>query len=247
MKAGPKIIATIEARMTSSRLPGKVLMEAAGKPFLGHMIERLRQTPSLDDIIVATTANAADDPIQDFTNNLGVKCFRGDEIDVLQRVLDAALAHHADIIVEMTGDCPLIDPALVEICIQNYLESDVDYVSNIIERTYPIGMDTQVFATSILADVSKRTDNPEDREHVSLYIYRNPQLYSLKNIRASNELNWPKLRLTLDTEEDLELMRRIFEILHTDINTFGLADVLELIRKDPGLAEINAHVQHKYV
>ena len=171
----------------------------------------------------------------------------GDEIDVLQRVLDAALAHHADIIVEMTGDCPLIDPALVEICIQNYLESGVDYVSNIIERTYPIGMDTQVFATSILADVSKRTDNPEDREHVSLYIYRNPQLYSLKNIRASTELNWPKLRLTLDTEEDLELMRRIFEILHTDINTFGLADVLELIRKDPGLAEINAHVQHKYV
>jgi len=241
-----RIAATIEARMTSSRLPGKVLMDAAGKPMLAHMIERLQRVPSLDAVIVATTVNATDDPVVELAERLGVGYFRGSEDDVLARVLDAARAHDVDVIVETTGDCPLIDPALVEICIQGYLDAGVDYISNVLERTYPRGMDTQVFATDILADVAARTDDADDHEHVSLYIYNHPEIYSLKNMAGPPELTDPGLGLTLDTPEDFELLRRIFEALYPDDPNFGLAAVLKLLNDDPSLAEINAHIGRKH-
>jgi len=246
MPDGRRIVATIEARMTSSRLPGKVLMEAAGKPMLAHMIERLKRVPSLDGIVVATTGNATDAPVVELADRLGVGCFRGSEDDVLARVLGAARAHDVDVIVEMTGDCPLIDPALVEDCIQGYLAAGVDYVSNVLERTYPRGMDTQVFATDILADVAARTDDPEDHEHVSLYIYNHPEIYTLKNMPGPPELTDPGLGLPLDTPEDLELIRRIFEALYPDNPAFTLADVLALLVDDPALAELNAHIERKH-
>ncbi|MEK9725447.1 MAG: glycosyltransferase family protein [Rhodospirillaceae bacterium] len=243
---GPRIVANIEARMTSSRLPGKVLMEAAGKPMLQHMIERLQKVPSLDGVVVATTVNETDRPVVDLAESLGVGHFRGSEEDVLLRVLDAARAHDVDVIVEMTGDCPLIDPALVEACIQGYLAAGVDYVSNVLERTYPRGMDTQVFATDVLADVADRTDDPEDREHVSIFIYRNPQIYSLKNMPGPPELTDPGLGLTLDTPEDLDLIRRVFDALYPANPDFTLADILALLKNDPSLAELNAHVRRKH-
>lgn len=246
MNAAPRTVATIEARMTSSRLPGKVLMEAAGKPMLAHMIERLGRVPSLDGIVVATTLNAADDPVADLAAGLGIGVHRGSEDDVLGRVLDAARAFGVGVIVETTGDCPLIDPALVEACIQGYRAAGVDYVSNILERTYPVGMDTQVFATDVLADVAGRTDDPDDREHVSLFIYRHPELYSLQNMPGPPELARPALGLTLDTREDFELIRRIFETLYPTDPAFGLADILNLIDNDPSLAEVNAHVRRKH-
>ena len=233
--------------MSSTRLPGKVLMEAAGKPFLAHMVERLERVSSLDGIIIATTINPIDDPIQECARQLGVECFRGSEDDVLQRVLDAAIAYNVDVIVEMTGDCPLIDPALVESCIQEYLETGYDYVSNVLERTYPIGMDTQVFSTKTLAEAAESTNDPKDREHVSLYIYRHPERYRLRNILGPSELTRPKLRLTLDTQEDFQLLRRIFEELYPTNCRFGLAEILALIDERPDLAELNAHVQHQYV
>lgn len=247
MSAQARIVATIEARMTSSRLPGKVLMEAAGKPMLHHMIERLGRAPSLDGIVVATTLNATDDPVADLAERLGVGCFRGSEDDVLARVLGAAQAHDIDVIVEMTGDCPLIDPALVEACIQRYLAAGVDYVSNILQRTYPVGMDTQVFATDVLADVATRTDDADDHEHVSLYIYRHPEIYSLENVPAPPELTRPDLGLTLDTPADFELLRGIFEALYPADPAFGLAEILALLDSDPDLAEVNAHVRRKHV
>lgn len=247
MSARPRIVATIEARMTSSRLPGKVLMEGAGKSMLEHMIERLNRVPSLDGVVVATTVNATDDPVVELAEKLGVGCFRGSEEDVLARVLGAARAHDIDVIVETTGDCPLIDPALVEICIQGYLDAGVDYVSNVLERTYPIGMDTQVFAADVLADVAARTDDADDHEHVSLYIYRHPEIYSLKNMPAPPELSRPGLALTLDTAEDYALLRAVFEALYPKNPSFGLAEVLDLIDRDPALAALNAHVGRKHV
>lgn len=246
MSATSRIVATIEARMTSSRLPGKVLMDAAGKPMLQHMIERLQKVPSLDGVVVATTVNATDDPVVELAEQLGVGCFRGSEDDVLKRVLDAARAHEVDVIVETTGDCPLIDPELVEACIQGYLAAGVDYVSNVLERTYPRGMDTQVFATDVLADVAARTDDPEDHEHVSLFIYRNPELYSLKNMPGGPELSDPELGLTLDTPEDFELIKRIFEVLYPVDPDFRLADILALLKRDPELARINRHIERKH-
>ncbi len=242
----PRIVATIEARMTSSRLPGKVLMEAVGKPMLELMIERLRRAVSIDEVVIATTVNATDDPLVELAGRLGVGVFRGSEDDVLVRVLDAARAFEADVIVETTGDCPLIDPALVELCIQGYLEAGVDYLSNVLERTYPQGMDTQVFATDVLADVAARTDDPDDHEHVSLYIYSHPEIYSLKNLPGPPELTDPRLGLTLDTAEDFEMISRIFEALYADNRRFGLVDVMTYLERNPDVRKLNDHVQRKH-
>ena len=246
MAENKRIVATIEARMTSSRFPGKVLMEACGKPMLQHMIERLQRVPSLDGIVVATTGNDADVPIVNLAQRMGVGFFQGSEYDVLLRVLHSARAYDIDVIVEMTGDCPLIDPALVEDCIRGYQVAGVDYVSNVLERTYPRGMDTQVFATEVLADVADRTDDPEDHEHVSIFIYSHPEIYSLKNMAGPPELTNPGLGLTLDTPEDLELIRRIFEILYPDNPNFTLADILAVLKDNPALTELNAHVRRKH-
>lgn len=239
-----RVLATIEARMTSSRLPGKVLAEIAGRPALTLMIERLRRVPSLDGIVIATTVNATDDPIVDLAGRLGVGCFRGSEEDVLLRVLGAAEAHFIDVIVETTGDCPLIDPAVVERTIQAYRASGIDYVSNVLRRSYPIGMDTQVFARSVLADVASRTSDPFDHEHVSVFIYRHPELYSLLNVAAPARQNDPALRLTLDTPEDLRLLRAVADI----VGPAGDLDaIISLLRDKPSLRDFNNHVVHRHV
>lgn len=241
-----RIVATIEARMTSTRLPGKVLKPACGKPMLELMVERLRRVPSLDGIVIATTVNATDDPVEALARRLGVGVHRGSEEDVLRRVLDAALTHKVDVIVETTGDCPLIDPDAVEACIAEYKRAGVDYVANVLERTYPVGMDTQVFSTDVLADVARRTDDIADHEHVSLYIYRHPEIYSLKNVKAPTSLTHPDLALTLDTPEDYALIMAVFEALYPTDPTFTLADILALLDARPDLARINEHVRRKH-
>lgn len=247
MGSKPRIVATIEARMTSSRLPGKVLKPACGKPMLELMVERLRRVSSLDGIVIATTVNATDDPIVALARRLGVGFWRGSEDDVLGRVLAAATAHEIDVIVETTGDCPLIDPDVVEDCIRVYRESGVDYVANVLERTYPVGMDSQVFATAVLADVARRTNDPLDHEHVSLYIYRHPETYSLKNVAAPPALRRPELALTLDTPEDYALINQVFEALYPGNPAFGLKDVLAFLDREPAIARLNEHVRRTHV
>ncbi len=242
-----KFVATIEARMTSSRLPGKVLAPLGGKPALEVMVERVRLVPSIDQIVVATTSNNTDDPIEALTGRLGVGCWRGSEDDVLQRVLDAATAFEADVIVELTGDCPLIDPGIVEQVIDTYRRAGVDYVSNVLTRSFPMGMETQVFARSILEDVARRTQDKDDHEHVSLFIYRNPQLYSLQNVAAAAALAKPELRLTLDTKEDLAVIRAVYEALSPGSPAFSLAEILAFLDANPAIATINAAVEHRHV
>ncbi len=233
MSRRQRVVATIEARMGSTRLPGKVLKEAVGKPMLELMVERLKRVPSLSGIVVATTVNPPDDAIVDLAERLGVGWHRGSEMDVTARLLGAAEAHAIDVIVETTGDCPLIDPDVVDRCIRTYLESGVDYVSNVLERTYPIGMDTQIFSTATLADVDRRTREPFDREHGAVYIYRNPEIYSVKNVAAPAEFTDPKLRLTLDTIEDYQLIVEVFDELYPGDPAFGLAHVMALLRRRP--------------
>ncbi|MDD1664201.1 MAG: glycosyltransferase family protein, partial [Methanomicrobiales archaeon] len=179
-----KTAAIIEARMTSTRLPGKVLLPVLGRPLLDHLIERLKRARTLDQIIVATTTNATDDPVEALARNLGCGCFRGSEEDVLERVLSAAHRFGVDLIVEITGDCPLMDPAIVDILVETYRLNRYDYVSNVLERTYPRGMDTQVFPTKVLDEVARLTDDPVDHEHVSLYIYNHPERFSLHNVES---------------------------------------------------------------
>ncbi len=242
-----KFVATIEARMTSSRLPGKVLAPLGGKPALEVMVERLRCIPSIDEIVVATTSNETDEPVQALAERLGVGFWRGSENDVLQRVLDAARAHAADVIVEFTGDCPLIDPEIAGRVIDTYKTSGVDYVSNVLKRSFPMGMETQVFACSVLEDVARRTQDDQDHEHVSLYIYRNPQIYSLLNVEADAEQARPELRLTLDTKEDLAVISAIYEALAPRSPVFSLAEMLAFLDANPDIAAINSAVQHRHV
>lgn len=242
-----KIVATIEARMTSTRLPGKVLADAHGMPMLERMVARLRKVARIDEIVVATTVNAADDPIVALCRRLSVGFWRGSEDDVLQRVLDAAKAHRADVIVELTGDCPVIDPAIVARTLDEYLARKPDYCSNVLTRTWPIGMDTQVFATDVLADVARRTADPNDHEHVSLFIYRNPQIYSLVGIEAPPAETRPDLRLTLDTPEDLQVLRALFGALGADGRVFDLREMLAWLDAHPAIAAINAGVRHRHV
>ena len=246
-KTNSQIDLTIQARMASSRLPKKVLMEAAGKPLLEHMVERLKTVPSVNNIIIATTTNKDDNPVEDLANKLSIGCYRGSEANVLSRVLNATQKFGTDIIVQTTGDCPLIDPDIVEYVIQTYLSNQSDYTSNILERTFPIGMDVQVFSRSVLEDVARRTRNPEDLEHVSYYIYKNPDLYKLFNITAPSAQHDPELRLTLDTTEDFELIHSIFEALYPHNKAFRLDDILTFLNANSELREINRHVSHKWL
>jgi len=240
----PRVVGIIQARMTSTRLPGKVLLPAVGTPLLQLMIERLRRAERLDDVWVATTDQPASDPIEALARELGAGCFRGSEEDVLSRVLGTAEAAGADVIVETTGDCPLIDPAVVDRVVDAYLAGDVDYASNVLRRTYPRGLDTQVFPTAVLAEVDALTQDPADREHVSLYIYEHPERYRLRNVESGHPGS-AELRLTVDTPEDLELVREVFSALHPSNPAFGLEDMLALFRERPELAAINREIRQK--
>jgi spore coat polysaccharide biosynthesis protein SpsF len=177
----------------------------------------------------------------------GVGVWRGSEDDVLQRVLDAAVHYDAGVIVELTGDCPLIDPAIVSHVIRQYRAMSVDYVSNVLERSYPIGMDTQVFATKVLTDVARRTSDANDHEHVSLFIYRHPEIYSLANVRAPSGVTRPDLRLTLDTPEDLDTLSAVHDALRSQGPDYSLADMLAFLDANPQVATGNAHVAHRWV
>lgn len=240
-----KIVATVEARMTSSRLPGKVLLEAAGRPMLGHLVDRLRAVPAIEAICIATTVNATDDRIEKFATEAGVACFRGSEEDVLARVLGAARSVAGEILVEITGDCPVIDPAVVSRVIQAYLESDCEYASNVGARTWPDGMDTQVFGVDLLARVEARTSDPLDREHVSLFIRSRSDEFSAVNVPAPAACDWPELGLTLDERADYELLRRVIEHFHPEEPCFTCEQVVALLRERPDWVAMNEAVVRK--
>lgn len=242
-----KTVAIIEARMTSTRLPGKILMPVLGKPLLELLVERLKRASSLDQIIVATTTNATDDIVEDLTKKLGIGCFRGSEEDVLDRVLRAAHAFQADIIVEITGDCPLVDPLIVDNVVITYKKGQYDYVSTAIKRTYPRGLDTGAFSTNVLENVARLTDDPVDHEHVTLYIYEHPDIFSLFNIESHlPERQW-NYRLTVDTNEDFVLIKSIYEILYPINPAFSFLDVLALLDNRPDLRKLNQEILQKRV
>ena len=242
-----KIIATVECRMTSSRLPGKVLMEAGGKPMLQILVERLKKVNQLNEIVLATTVNKTDDPIQKLAVELGIKFFRGSEEDVLSRVLGAARSVDSDIIVEITGDCPLVDPEITSQVIDMYLKNKCDYASNLDPECYPVGFDTQVFSTELLALADKEGQKPEDREHVSWFIRKQPERFNKLHLPAPPELYWPELGITLDEKDDYELIKNIYENLSPINPNFSCLDVVRYLRKNFELLSINDQVKRKQV
>lgn len=242
-----KIIATVEARMASSRLPGKILLPLCGKPSLERLVERARRSRYLADVVIATTINPADDTVGYWARECGISVFRGSEDDVLLRVLGAARHFNADILVELTGDCPLIDPAIIDQLIELYQSGDYDYVSNVLERTYPRGLDTQVFSTAVLQEVERTTQDPADRENVSLYIYEHPERFKLGGIQAPAELHAPELRICVDREEDYEVVKAVYEALYFKNQSFTSCDVVKFLKTHPEITARNAHVRQKAV
>lgn len=231
--------------MTSSRLPGKVLLPALGYPMLQHLLNRLRLVPSLDDIVVATTINNTDDVLVSFTESQGIKVFRGSEADVMSRVIGAADLVDADIVVEITADCPIIDPDIVEQTIRMFMHHDADYVSNSDIRSYPDGMDTQVFWLEALKRSANMTDSVLDHEHVTLHIRNNPEIFRKVHLVAPPSLFWPELALTLDEEADYQLLTKIIDTLGPSNPCFGCQDVLALLRQNLDWVKINQAVVRK--
>ncbi len=240
-----KIVSTIEARMTSTRLPGKVLLNAANKPLLETLVERLKKSSSIDEIVLATTINESDDCLVELANRLEIFYYRGSEDDVMDRVIKAADSRMAEVVVEITGDCPLIDPWLVEQCIQTFKVNGAEYVSNNHIRSYPDGMDVQVFKLDALKRSASLTRDRLDHEHVTLHIRNNPNLFSLIHLPAPPNLHWPELGLTLDEEADYKLIKNIIEYFASACKEYSLQDIIDLLKSKPEWATINMNVVRK--
>ena len=237
----------VQARMTSTRLPGKVLKTVLGKSLLEYQIERLKRVSNVCDIVIATTDKVTDDPIVDLCKRLNVSVFRGSEDDVLSRYYHAAKAHDADLVVRVTSDCPLIDPAVIDEVIETIVKKypKVDYVSNCLQRTFPRGMDTEVFTMDALRFAFEYARVPAEREHVTPYIYNNQKQFACENVTYDS--NESRHRWTVDTLEDLDLIKVILESLYPVNKEFTLRDILNFMNKNPKLFSINAHVEQKHV
>lgn len=209
-------VAIVQARMTSTRLPGKVLADIGGKPALQRMVERLAPSRHIDRLVVATTALPSDDPVVALCARLGVGCFRGDEQDVLGRYVAAARAFDADPVVRLTADCPMHDPEVVDAAIALFLQGGFDHVSNAVRRTYPDGLDVEVMSRAALEKAGREAAHPFLREHVTTYIRGSKPEYGHGDFRLGhllNDVDFSRLRWTVDRPEDLARIRRFFAAL----------------------------------
>jgi spore coat polysaccharide biosynthesis protein SpsF len=225
--------------MNSARLPGKVLADVCGKPLLHYVISRVRQARTLNLFAVATSDQSTDDVIENFCHANGVHCFRGSQDDVLDRYYCAAKHFQADIIVRLTADCPLLDPAIIDKVVEKFLTGNFDYCSNTREPSYPDGLDTEVFTWNALERSWHEARLPSEREHVSPYMTKNPGLFRLGGVKHNQNLS--ELRWTVDQPEDLDLIRQIYGHL-LDKNNFGLKDLVALYCEHPEFAAINIGV-----
>lgn len=240
-----QVVAIIQARLGSIRLPGKVLKPVLGQPMLARQIERVKRAQTLDQIIVATTTNPADSPITQLTDHLGISSFRGSETDVLDRFYQAAKKFRADIIVRLTGDCPVIDPAVIDMTVTAFHRQPADYVSNVHRRSFPRGMDVEVVNFKALKLAWRQAKSNYDREHVTAYIYARPKRFKLKTILAPAPLRRPELRLTVDEPADLKLIRQIYHRLYPRKPNFNLQDIITFLDQHPKLTTINQAVTQK--
>ncbi|MEP6704962.1 MAG: glycosyltransferase family protein [Acidobacteriota bacterium] len=245
--ARPRVVCIVEARFRSSRLPGKVTKPILGLPMLARMIERVSRARTLDAVVIACPVGTDDDAVEEIAFETGVFCFRGSEDDVLARVVGAAEANRADVIVELTGDCPLHEPALIDKVVADYQLGGADFVSNILPYTTPRGTDVRVFSAVALADIAKNSTDAADREHVSLRFWEHPEKYTRRNVVTALPEGAKDLRLTVDTEDDFRLVTAIYEELYPKNAAFTLSDVIALLDARPDLRSMNEHVQQKTV
>jgi len=239
-----RTVGIIQARVGSTRLPGKVLMPISGEPMLAHVVARTRRSARLDETVVATTTLPEDEAIVELGRERGWAISRGSEQDLLDRFVQTARTHHADIVVRITSDCPLIDPQLIDATVERFLEAGVDYASNSLEpRTYPRGLDVEVVTRDALELAWRDDDRPEWREHATPYIYRHPERFRL--LRVAGDEDHSEHRWSVDTPEDLELVRRIFHAIGPAESDWRVA--LAAVEATPEWLEINRHVPQKSV
>ncbi len=237
----------VQARMLSTRLAGKILKPVLGKPLLYYLIERLRRVSHIQGICIATSVNPADDVIVEFCNQNAIHCIRGSEEDVLCRYYTAAQAFGVETVVRITSDCPLMDPEIIQkalYCFWEHSES-IDYLSNTIERSFPRGMCVEIFRFEALRESFFNALQPFEREHVTQYIVRHPEKFRLASfVQRKNESQY---RLTVDTQEDFELIKRLIEELYPKNCEFSLSDIVRTLKQHPELVKINAHVVQKEI
>ena len=233
----------IQARMTSTRLPGKVLQPVLGKPLLVYEIERLRRCQLADLLIVATTVNATDDPVVALCDALKVPVYRGSEGDVLSRYYETAVQYGVETVVRVTADCPIIEPTVVDAVIERFLSANgsLDYVSNTLVRSYPRGLDVEAFSASVLKQAHQEATDNAHREHVTPFFYTQPERFRLASVVADTD--WRQHRWTVDTPEDFELISRVLTALYPTNPNFQLADVLHVLEQNPEWPLLNAHVE----
>jgi spore coat polysaccharide biosynthesis protein SpsF (cytidylyltransferase family) len=238
------IAAIIQARMGSTRLPGKVLMDLGGETVLSRVVRRLGRAKLPTKIVIATTVSAADEAIVRECERLGVAWFCGSESDVLDRYYQAGKAHAAEVVVRITSDCPFIDPELVDETIRVCLAEKADYASNVSPRTYPRGLDTEVFTLAALEWAWREAREPHQREHVTPYIIQHRELFGLAS--TFGEHDYSRYRWTVDTAEDLQLAREIYTRF-APRDDFGWREIITVMEREPALAELNAHIVQKPV
>jgi spore coat polysaccharide biosynthesis protein SpsF len=257
----PKIVAIIQGRISSSRLPGKILAEIAGQPMLTRVFTRTSRAKTLDEVIFATTTDPSDDPVAEYCDFSGISFTRGSLFDVLDRYYQAASQAKADVVVRITADCPVIDPDLIDDVVNTLLEGEYDFVCNRLpppwHRTYPIGLDVEACSFKILKKAWKEAKEPQHREHAMPYFYEgvkltrqsrtletgvSPRGFNVALLHHTTDFG--DYRWTVDTPEDLEFMRQVYSRFngHDD---FSWKEVLDLVHDEPDLTKINAGVEHK--
>jgi len=243
-----KIGCIIQARMGSTRLPGKVMNDLEGEPVLYHVIERVKKPELIDEIVIATTTHERDDVIVEEAKRDDVKYFRGCEEDVLSRYYESTKEFEIDTIVRITSDCPLMDPNITDEIINFYNNNSYTLVTNagpdVEKRTYPRGMDTEVFSVNILEEAFENAEKNYQREHVTPYIY---EKYENDIYYYKNETDLSEYRLTLDTPDDYTLMKKIYKELYNGEHDFYLKDIIELFKENPDLKKVNKDIEQKEI
>ena len=236
-------VAIVQARMGSTRLPGKVLAPLAGRSMLAQLVSRLHRCRTLDHIVIATTDHHSDNAIEDEAKTLATQCVRGSQHDVLARYATAADAADADVIVRITADCPLIDPAVVDRIVSKLIAGNYDYASNVLTRTFPLGLDCEAFHADVLSRLHRMAQSAAAREHVTVYIRECPELFHVATI--VDDTNNSDLRWTVDTPADLALATRLYDELNLAACETTYQDIVAHCRANPSIIAVNAHVAQK--
>jgi spore coat polysaccharide biosynthesis protein SpsF len=234
---GMNVVIIIQARMGSTRLPGKMLLEIDSKSIIAYVVDRVRQSSLINTVLLATGKDKSNDVLADWAGYVGIPCYRGSENDVLDRIYQAAKQVQADVVVRITGDCPLMDFEIIDAVVAEYHNGKYDYVSNVHPPTYPDGMDVEVFSFASLEKAWNEATLASEREHVTPYIWKNTDLFHIKNVASSEDLS--QYRLTLDTQEDFILLQKIITYLNKKEEYCGLSCIVDTIKKHPEWMELN--------